>query len=621
MNTDAWVIRSRRVATPEGLRAATIVVRGEVIAEILPFESAPAGLELRDVGEFTILPGVVDTHVHINEPGRTEWEGFETATRAAAAGGVTTLVDMPLNSTPAVTSPAALAAKRAAATGKLRVDCGFFGGVVPGNTLQLLPLATAGVLGFKAFLCPSGVDDFPGVSEENFRAAATAVLRSGRPLLVHAEVPGPVEGLDPAADPRHYANYLSTRPPEWEHSAIRMLIGICREYRCRVHVVHLASAAALPMIAQARAEGLPLSVETCPHYLTFAAEDIPDADPRFKCAPPIRSAGNREGLWEGLKAGLIDTIGSDHSPAPPSLKQLDTGDFLRAWGGIASLQVALSAVWTEARKREVSLEQVCQWMATKSAALVGLGSRKGAVTPGRDADLVVFDPEASFVVEPDGLYHRHSGTPYAGRTLFGRVETTYLRGRAVYSTGRFLGAPVGQEIIASYEDVSRSTPAGLARLNTMPEADARAALLACCGATRWAREVAALRPFESPADLIEAADRGWAGLGHGERLEAFAAHPRIGDLETRRAKDSTAAAEQSGVAGASDSLLEALAEANRAYEANFGHIFIVCATGKSAEDMLGLLRSRLGNDPETELDAAAAEQAKITRIRLGNLWK
>jgi allantoinase len=424
------------------------MIRGAIIDAVLE----PGSLDLdpswpvEDVGDRFVLPGLVDTHVHINEPGRTEWEGFSTATRAAAAGGITTLVDMPLNSSPVTTTVEALALKTAAATGQLWVDCGFYGGIIPGVRDEVEPLCAAGVLGFKAFLCPSGIDEFPAAGAADLRAVLPRVARLGLPVLVHAELPDRAPG-GPVGDGRSYAAYLASRPRKWEHDAIRLLIGLCRETRCRIHVVHLASAEALPLIAEARAERLALTVETCPHYLSFAAREISDGDPRYKCAPPIREPADREGLWGALQGGLINTIGSDHSPAPPGLKHLETGDVARAWGGIASLQIALPAVWTEARRRNVGLDRVVEWMAQRPAELVGLAGRKGAVAPGHDADLVVFDADAAFTVDARALEHRHPVTPYDGRTLAGRVEATWLRGSPVVRAGGFLGSPSGQTLL------------------------------------------------------------------------------------------------------------------------------------------------------------------------------
>jgi allantoinase len=441
-----WVLRSRRVITPAGVRGAAVVIRGETIEAVVDPASVDASWPFEDVGDRFVLPGLVDTHVHINEPGRTEWEGFRTATRAAAAGGITTLVDMPLNSSPVTTTVEALQLKTAASEGQLWVDCGFYGGIVPGADDQVEPLGRAGVLGFKAFLCPSGIDEFPPAGAAELRSALPRLARAGLPLLVHAELPDR-EVVPITGDHRSYAAYLASRPRRWEHEAIALLIALGRETGIRIHVVHLASAEALPMIAEARAEGLPLTVETCPHYLSFAADEVPDGDPRYKCAPPIRGRADREGLWRGLQQGLIDTIGSDHSPAPPALKHLDTGDLARAWGGIASLQISLPAVWTEARRRGLALEQVVDWMAHRPAALVGLAGRKGAIAPGADADLVVFDADAAFTVDARRLEHRHPVTPYDGRVLTGRVETTWLRGFPVFREGRLVESPTGRTLL------------------------------------------------------------------------------------------------------------------------------------------------------------------------------
>ena len=610
-----WVLRSRRVVTPNGVRPAAVCVEGERIAAVVPWGDAPSSARTEDVGDLLVLPGLVDTHVHINDPGRAHWEGFGTATAAAASGGITTLVDMPLNSDPVTTTPAALEAKRTAAQGKLRVDCGFFGGLVPGNADQIEPLARAGVLGFKAFLCHSGIDEFPNVTEPDLRAAMPILARLGLPLLAHAEiVPESAAPMD-ASEPTRYAAWRASRPPAWEVEAIRLLIALCREYRCRVHVVHLATAEALPLISQARAEGLPLTVETCPHYLTFAAEEIADGDPRFKCAPPIRSAADREALWEALRAGLIDTVGTDHSPAPAELKQLDTGNLARAWGGIASLQLAWPAVWTEARKRGFGPEALARWMARTPAELVGLAGRKGTIAPGCDADLAVVDPEGTFRVDPALLQHRHPITPYEGRALAGIVAATYLRGRRVAQAGSPLGEPSGQALVREV--------GGLSRLNALGATEAFAELLRCCGARRWAERMTALRPFATHDALFAAAEVIGRSLSPDDWREAFAAHPKIGDIDALRAKFAATAAwaagEQSGVAAASDAVLRGLAAGNREYEARFGYIFIVCATGKSAEEMLGILRQRLGNEPDAELAIAAAEQAAITGIRLRKL--
>jgi allantoinase len=427
------VIRSDRVVLPDGVRRAAVRVRDGRIEGILERNAPTPGETEIDAGALVVLPGLVDSHVHINEPGRTHWEGFDTATRAAAAGGVTTLIDMPLNSVPATTSVAGLEAKQAAAGGRCHVDVAFWGGVVPGNKSELAPLARAGVRGFKCFMSPSGVEEFEHVTEADLREALPVLAWLGLPLLVHAELPS--ELRDPRGDPRTYAAWLDSRPPRAEAAAIDLLIRLAREYSAHIHVVHLASQEALPALRKARAEGVRITVETCPHYLAFASGDIADGATAFKCAPPIRDAAQRDALWSALQDGDIDLIATDHSPAPADLKCLDDGDFLRAWGGIASLQLGLPVVWTEARRREIPLARVATWMSSAPAELAGLDDTKGSIEPGKDADLVIFDPDAEWIVDPAALHHRHPVTPYAGMTLRGRVMTTILRGEVVDPTG------------------------------------------------------------------------------------------------------------------------------------------------------------------------------------------
>lgn len=444
-------IQSRRVVTGGGIRPANILFENGRIVAVRDYLPPSSGVD--DFGDLCVLPGLVDTHVHINEPGRTEWEGFATATNAAAAGGFTCLVDMPLNCIPATIDVPALNAKRAAAAGQARVDYAFWGGAVEGNSSQLSHLAEAGVLGFKSFMINSGVAEFAMVHEEDLRLAMPLIAQSGLPLLVHAELPGPVEQahlkLQSQMPWNSYAIYLKSRPDESEVAAIELLIRLCREFDCRIHIVHLASAQALPLIQNARAEGLPLTVETCPHYLYFAAESIPDGATQFKCAPPIRTAANREQLWEALRAGIIDFVATDHSPCPPALK-LPTeptvpGDFAKAWGGIASLSVALPALWTAAKSRGFSLMDVTRWLASKPAEFAGLSSMKGRIEPGASADFVVFDPDAHFRVQPADLHFRHPVSPYLGEELSGRVLRTYVRGECVFQEGRFDSEPLGRE--------------------------------------------------------------------------------------------------------------------------------------------------------------------------------
>lgn len=429
------------MATSAGLGPATVVVRGGVIAAVEPGAPAP-GSPFVDYGDAVVMPGLVDTHVHVNEPGRTEWEGFETATRAAAAGGVTTIFDMPLNSVPPTTTLAALREKTVAARRRSFVDVGFWGGVVPGNRDELAPLAAEGVPGFKCFLVPSGVPEFGHVSDADLRAALPEIARLGSVLLVHAEHPDWIRDAA-TGDERLYASYLATRPARAEDEAVGELARLCRETGARIHVVHLSSAGALETIASAQSEGLPLTAETCPHYLFFSSEEAPAGATEWKCAPPIRDAGNRERLWEGLATGTIGMVVSDHSPAPPELKRRDTGDFLAAWGGISSLELRLPAVWTAARERGHSLDELVPWLSAAPARLAGL-ARKGAIAAGYEADFVVWNPKSTFEVRAEDLHNRHKLTPYAGRTLVGVVEATYLAGEKIFERGRLLGPPRGK---------------------------------------------------------------------------------------------------------------------------------------------------------------------------------
>lgn len=429
------------------MRPAAVHIRQGRIERVTQELSGPA----IDCGGLVVMPGVVDPHVHVNEPGRTEWEGFETATRAAAAGGITTLVDMPLNSIPATATREALRAKVEAARGKTYVDVGLWGGVVPGNAGELKGLVEDGVLGFKAFLVPSGVDDFQHVEEADLREAMPELARLGATLLVHAELPGPIDaaaGVWDEGSPAEYERYLRSRPDAAEVEAVELMVRLCRETGCRVHIVHVSSAEALPVLRRARAEGLPVTAETCPHYLTFVAEDVPDGTLICKCAPPIRSLENRERLWEGLREGLIDLLATDHSPSPPAMK---AGGFRYAWGGIASLQLSLPAVWTGARERGFTIENLAEWMCAAPARLARLEGRKGRIAPGYDADLVIWDPEARFEVDPNTLCHRHKITPYSSHTLFGVVRRTLLRGETVYEDGRFPGPPSGKLLIPGEE--------------------------------------------------------------------------------------------------------------------------------------------------------------------------
>ncbi|MFF3895419.1 allantoinase AllB [Streptomyces sp. NPDC001812] len=440
MSDTERVLRSTRVVTPEGTRAASVAVADGTVTAVLPYEApVPGTARLTDLGDDVLLPGLVDTHVHVNDPGRTEWEGFWTATRAAAAGGITTLVDMPLNSLPPTTTVGHLRIKQRAAASRAHVDVGFWGGALPGNALDLRPLHEAGVFGFKAFLSPSGVDEFPHLGPEQLVRTLAEIAALDGLLIVHAEDPGHLAAAPRCGGPK-YADFLASRPRDAEDTAVALLLAQAKRLDARVHILHLSSSDALPLIAEARSDGVRVTVETCPHYLTLTAEEVPDGASEFKCCPPIREAANRDPLWRALADGVIDCVVTDHSPSTADLK---TADFATAWGGISGLQLSLPAVWTEARGRGHGLEDVVRWMSTRPAELVGLGTRKGAIAPGRDADFAVLAPDETFTVDPEGLQHRNPVTAYAGRTLYGVVKSTWLRGRRVMTDGEFT-APKGR---------------------------------------------------------------------------------------------------------------------------------------------------------------------------------
>lgn len=433
------VLRSTRVVTPDGTRPAAVAVVDGRIEAVLPYDAeVPAGARLEDFGDDVLLPGIVDTHVHVNDPGRTEWEGFHTATRAAAAGGITTLLDMPLNSLPPTTTVDHLRTKQRVAAPKVHVDTGFWGGAIPSNVKDLRPLYEAGVFGFKCFLSPSGVEEFPELDQEQLARSMAEITGFGGLLIVHAEDPHHLADAPQHGGPA-YADFLASRPRDAENTAIEGLIAHARRLNARVHVLHLSSSDALPMIAAAKREGVRVTVESCPHFLTLTAEEVPDGATEFKCCPPIREAANQDALWEGLADGTIDCIVSDHSPCTTDLK---TPDFASAWGGISSLQLGLPAIWTEARRRGHSLDDVARWMSAAPAELAGL-TRKGAIEAGRDADFAVLAPDDTFTVDPAELFHRNQVTAYAGRTLHGVVKSTWLRGVRIAAEGT-VGEPTGR---------------------------------------------------------------------------------------------------------------------------------------------------------------------------------
>ena len=441
---DRNALHSTRVITPTGVIEATLVIADGKISEVLPGQVERDGIPFESVGDQVIMPGLIDAHVHINEPGRTEWEGFETATKAAAAGGITTMIEMPLNASPVTTTVAALKLKLEAAKGKLHVNVGFYGGVIPSNIDDLDELLNGGVFGIKAFLTHSGIDEFPNVTEADLRRALPILKKHDATLLVHCELEDANTQHvthQPVSDPRSYAAYLASRPPHWETDAVKLMIRLSEEFDVHVHIVHVSSAEALPLIRNAKKRGLRITAETCPHYLVFCAEEIPDGATEFKCAPPIRERANNELLWEALKDGTLDFVATDHSPAPPDLKEQKSGDFMKAWGGIAGLQFLLPAFWTGAKERGFSLEEVARLLCEHPADFLGLKT-KGRIAPGCDADLLIWDQEASFVVKEEDIQHRHKLTPYAGRTLNGVVERTIVGGKRVFAAGNFMNGSV-----------------------------------------------------------------------------------------------------------------------------------------------------------------------------------
>jgi allantoinase len=444
-----FAIHSKRTLTPEGMKDATVFIANEKIDKVVEGRTNE-DVELIDVGDDVLMPGLIDSHVHINEPGRTDWEGFETATKSAAAGGITTLVDMPLNSTPVITNAKAFREKIDSANGKLFVNCGFWGGLVPGNANDIQPLINAGVLGFKAFLTHSGIDDFPNVDAGDLEKAAEFLSKKNIPLLVHAELDWKHEGLEAfEKNPKSYHAFLNSRPKEWEDEAIALMIDLCETFNMKVHIVHLSSANSIEALKAARRKGLPVTVETCPHYLFFNAENIPDGDTRFKCTPPIREKANNDLLFEALKDGLIDFVVTDHSPAPPEMKKHETGNLKEAWGGIASLQFSLPVMWTLFKKYGMSLIDLSRLMSVNVAKFLSLDQSKGKIDAGFDADLVVWNPDATFKVRQSMIQHRHKLTPYEGIELSGVVKETYVRGKKVFDNGSFVSSPNGKIILGN----------------------------------------------------------------------------------------------------------------------------------------------------------------------------
>ncbi|MFF2493351.1 allantoinase AllB [Agromyces sp. NPDC058064] len=613
------VLVAGRALVGGGFGAVELGVRDGVVAAIAPLGAGLEGIVVETLGDDEVLlPGLVDTHVHVDEPGRTEWEGFASATRAAAAGGVTTIVDMPLNSIPPTVSVEALAVKRAAAAGQLAVDVGFWGGLVPGNLDEIGPLVAAGVFGFKCFLLPSGVPEFPPVSAGEMAAAMERIAELDSLLIVHAEDARLIEGAPHPGGPA-YADFLASRPRAAEDTAIAAVIEAARRTGARAHVLHLSSADSLGRIAAARAAGVRLSVETCPHYLALCAEDVPAGATAFKCCPPIREEANRDALWQGLVDGVIDLVVSDHSPATPELKFAGDGDFELAWGGIASLQLGLPLVWTEARRRGIGLEQVVRWMSERPAELVGLRT-KGRLAVGADADLVVFAPDAGFTVDAAALLHRHPVSPYDGRELSGVVRRTLLAGEPVdreRPRGRMLRrepVPLAGGRLHN-ETMTQASP--LERFNGADREDAIASLRPCLDVARWCEELVDGRPYASVDELVRAAVGAASPFTEAEVAQALGDHPRIGERAAGTGESAALSrGEQAGVDPADAELARALAEGNAAYERRFGRVFLVRAAGRSARDILDALTDRLGNDEVAEAAVVAEQLREIAVLRV-----
>ena len=447
---NAQAIKSNCIVTPQGVLSGFVAIADSKIlfvSEILPpnFNG-----QILDAQDLAVMPGLIDCHVHINEPGRTSWEGFETATNSAAAGGITTLVDMPLNSLPVTTSIANFKFKLLAAQNKLIVNCGFWGGLVPDNLNEIEDLLSSGVFGLKVFLTHSGIDEFPNATADQIRRVLPILKKYNVPLLAHCELDKPIDAVKMLEQqPTSYQAYLNSRPKDWENKAVQLMVDLCRESQCKIHIVHVSSAEALPIIAKAKAEGLPITAETCPHYLFFNAEDIPDGATQYKCAPPIREKSNNDKLWEALKDGTLDFIVSDHSPAPPELKELTSGNFNKAWGGIAGMQFSLSAVWTEMRKRGFNIVQLSRLMSSNVSSFIGLDHCKGKIQEGYDADLVIWNPDEKVIYNSQNIEHKHKITPYAGIELFGKVKQTYCAGDLIFDNGKLNSQRNGKLLFAN----------------------------------------------------------------------------------------------------------------------------------------------------------------------------
>lgn len=447
------IIYSRRVLIGDTLQEASLFIQDGCINDIKLGKHDIAGWTYNDFGDSVVFPGVIDAHIHINEPGRTSWEGFHTATQAAAGGGITTLIDMPLNSSPVTIDPISFKKKVEASHNQRHVHCGFWGGLVPANAQDLSSILDTGILGIKAFLTHSGIEEFPNVSLQDLRFAMPQIAEARIPLLVHCELDQDHAGIDiHKNNPQNFQSFVDSRPPSWENEAVRQMINLCRDYKCPVHIVHLSSAEVLPDILKAKDDGLALTVETCPHYLFFNSDSIPDADTRFKCTPPIRDKKNNDLLWQALESGLIDFVSTDHSPAPSSLKESESGNLFKAWGGIVGGQFLLSATWTIAKERGISLSQLANWLCKKPAQFIGYSQSKGKIKKGFDADLLVWNPDKSYKITENLLFHKQTYSPYVGSEVFGDIIATYCKGEPVFINGQFDQLKRGDLLIGRNDD-------------------------------------------------------------------------------------------------------------------------------------------------------------------------
>jgi len=612
-------LQSKNIVGSSFHKEGTLLIEDGKIKGIVDSISPDQVDIFEDFGDALIMPGLVDTHVHVNEPGRTDWEGFRTATQAAAAGGITTIVDMPLNCLPVTTTKKNFDIKLEAIKGKLYVNVGFWGGVTPLDLKDLPELLDSGVMGVKSFLIDSGIPEFPPMTKEDLNEAMPFISKADLPYLIHAELDdGKTKDLEIN---KNYESFLKTRPRNWENDAITLMGSLSEKHSCKVHIVHLSSSDILPYLKEQKEKNPLLTVETCPHYLVLASEKIPPGKTLFKCCPPIREENNREALWNGVKEGIVDFIVSDHSPCTPNLKLMEQEDLERAWGGISSLQFSLPLVWTEGRNQGLSPSDLVSLLCSKPAKLIGLDKQKGDLLPGMDADIVVWRPDKQFTITKEKILFKNKITPYEGRTVNGLIEKTYLGGKLIYENGLMPFGPFGKSILKETQKEMK-----IKKFNGLENSDAIKEAFKCCSSQKWAENLIKRRPFITFQEMVKKSEDVWFKLSSEDWLEAFKGHAKIGDLESLQKKynqtKSWSHGEQNGVKETPLSVLKELKELNDVYEEKYGFIFIVCATGKSAEEMLEILKKRLHNDRSDELKIAISEQNKITNIRLEKLlWE